>query len=116
MAVKFENVAREILVKAIMDKAEEMGLACERIDDYASVAVEVVQGDEVRWMKIKVSAPKLADKDGNELWTIDDAMLAYSDRVAKDAEKEQAKAEKAAESARKKAERAAKAEVKAKAE
>ena len=97
MAIKFDATAREILVGMMMEAAEAKGWAVERVNDYGSVAVEVVDGDESRWMVVKMTAPKLADKDGNELWTIDEAMEGYADRVRKDKERADEKARKEAE-------------------
>lgn len=109
---KFENTAREALVGMMLEAAEAKGWAVERVNDYGSVAIEVVVGDESRWMVVKASAPKLADKDGNELWTIDEAMEGYAERVRKDKERAETKAEKDAEKARKAAEKKAAKEAK----
>lgn len=103
MATKFDAVAREILVGMMIEAAEAKGWAVERVNDYGSVAVEVVEGDESRWMVVKMTAPKLVDKDGNELWTIDEAMEGYADRVRKDKERAEEKARKEAEKEAKRA-------------
>ena len=108
MATKFDAVAREVLVEMMMEAAEAKGWAVERVNDYGSVAVEVVEGDESRWMVVKMTAPKLADKDGNELWTIDEAMEGYADRVRKDKERADEKARKEAEKEAKRAQKEAK--------
>lgn len=107
MATKFDATAREILVGMMMEAAEAKGWAVERVNDYGSVAVEVVDGDESRWMVVKMTAPKLADKDGNELWTIDEAMEGYADRVRKDKERADEKARKEAEKEAKRAQKEA---------
>lgn len=104
-----DAAARQSLIENLIAHFETSGLPCDRINDFATLAVEV----DGRILTVKVSAPKLFDKDGETLFDLDTAILAYEDRVAKKTEQDATRAAKAAESARKQAEREAKKAAKA---
>ena len=112
MATKnIETIARETLIIELVKFAEDHGWACERVHDFGTVAIEIPVGEkEARWLVVKSVAPKLKDKDGNELWCLDNEVVAFEDRVKREKEKEVAKAE------REKASQERKAKAKAKAE
>ena len=112
MATKnIETIARETLIIELVKFAEDHGWACERVHDFGTVAIEIPVGEkEARWMVVKGVAPKLKDKDGNELWDLDSEILLFEDRVKKEQEKEEAKAKKELESKARQAKAKAKAE------
>ena len=112
MATKnIETIARETLIIELVKFAEDHGWACERVHDFGTVAIEIPVGEkEARWMVVKGVAPKLKDKDGNELWCLDDEVVAFEDRVKKEKEKEEAKVKKELESKARQAKAKAKAE------
>ena len=87
------DVAREALVQLILGALEDKGWAVERTVDFGTLDTEVIfqTGDgteDCRWLSVKVSAPKLTDKDGNTLYNLDERIMAYQDRVKKKAEKD----------------------------
>ena len=112
MATKnIETIARETLIIELVKFAEDHGWACERVHDFGTVAIEIPVGEkEARWLVVKSVAPKLKDKDGNELWDLDSEILLFEDRVKKEQEKEEAKAKKELESKARQAKAKAKAE------
>lgn len=99
MAVnKLDNELRTQLIEQLIEVLEEKGYAVDRINDYATIAVDFPYEEKgeykSRYMTIKVAAPRLVDKDGVELFSIDDGILAYEMRVEKDKLKEEKKKEK----------------------
>ena len=112
MATKnIETIARETLITELVKFAEDHGWACERVHDFGTVAIEIPVGEkEARWLTVKAVAPKLVDKDGTELWCLDDEIVAFEDRVKKEREKEEVKAKKELESKARQAKAKAKAE------
>lgn len=112
MATKnIETIARETLIIELVKFAEDHGWACERVHDFGTVAIEIPVGEkDARWLTVKAVAPKLKDKDGNELWDLDDEVVAFEDRVKKEQEKEETKAKKELESKARQAKAKAKAE------
>ena len=109
--VNMDKVARDVLVGALVEMAEEKGWAVERVHDFGTVAIEIPVGEkDARWLVVKSVAPKLKDKDGNELWDLDSEILLFEDRVKKEQEKEEMKAKKELESKARQAKAKAKAE------
>ena len=112
MATKnIETIARETLIIELVKFAEDHGWACERVHDFGTVAIEIPVGEkDARWLTVKAVAPKLVDKDGTELWCLDDEVVAFEDRIKKEKEKEEVKAKKELESKARQAKAKAKAE------
>ena len=112
MATKnIETIARETLIIELVKFAEDHGWACERVHDFGTVAIEIPVGEkDSRWLTVKAVAPKLVDKDGTELWCLDNEIVAFEDRVKREKEKEVAKVEreKASQERKAKAEKAKK--------